>query len=47
MLSKYSEKLNEEAGNKIRKYVINEFVEVLTKIIEKSNQVLEQQTIAE
>lgn len=47
LLSEYRDKLNQEDGNNIRKYVINEFLESLTKIIERGNQVFEQQQIVQ
>ncbi|MBS0647019.1 MAG: hypothetical protein JSR97_10590, partial [Verrucomicrobia bacterium] len=47
LLSEYRDKLNQEDGNNIRKYVINEFMESLTKIIERGNQVFEQQQMVQ
>lgn len=41
LLTNYSNKINQENGNNIRKYVINEFVESLTIIIERGNRIFE------
>ena len=47
LLTEYKEKLNQQDGNNIRKYVINEFVGSLTKIIEVGSQFFKQQMVQE